>query len=156
MKFRSGMLFVHVLRYLVSIHPTRVDCGNFILNGGAPAPITDCDMPCTGNPSEACGAGNRLNVYDNGRTPPSPPIVVPSVGQWVSLGCYRSVRIFSAFTATHPAVYRSDNVGARSLPVGVNTVGEVTIELCTTACYNAGYTLAGAEYSVQVSICASS
>jgi hypothetical protein len=47
----------------------------------------------------------------------------------------------------------SDNVAARTLMVGIGTVGEVTIESCTAACYNAGYTLAGAEYSTQVSTC---
>lgn len=42
----------------------------------------------------------------------------------------------------------SDNVGGRTLPIptGVSTN---TIESCTSACYNAGYTLAGTEYSVE-------
>src|ERR1700722_11586626 len=87
------MLFVWIplcdIHRFVSSSHADPDCGNEIVNGGASTAITDCDMPCTGNPSEACGAGNRLNVYDNGGTPPPLPSVVPSVGQWVSLGCYR-------------------------------------------------------------------
>ena len=27
------------------------------------APETDCSMPCTGDKSETCGAGHRINVY---------------------------------------------------------------------------------------------
>ena len=30
------------------------------------APETDCSMPCTGNKSETCGAGHRINVYQLG------------------------------------------------------------------------------------------
>lgn len=41
-------------------------------------------------------------------------------------------------------------MAARTLEVGVGVNGGVTIEGCTAACFNAGYTLAGAEYSVQV------
>ena len=43
----------------------------------------------------------------------------------------------------------SDSVNARTLTVGVNTDGEVTIESCTDACFNAGYPLAGAEFADQ-------
>ena len=34
-----------------------IDCANTIGNGGAQAPSTDCNMACTGAPSEICGAG---------------------------------------------------------------------------------------------------
>lgn len=42
----------------------------------------------------------------------------------------------------------SDNDGGRTLPNQV-TVSDNTIEECTSACYNAGYVLAGAEYSAE-------
>ena len=53
-------------------------------------------MLCTGNSSEYCGAGNLLNMYTSGATTPnttapSAPEIVPSVGPWVSLGCYTYV-----------------------------------------------------------------
>ena len=43
----------------------------------------------------------------------------------------------------------SDNVNGagRSIANGVNTVGPVTIESCTTACFNAGFAFAGAEFA---------
>ena len=43
----------------------------------------------------------------------------------------------------------SDSGNPRTLGVGINTVGPNTIESCTDACFNAGYPLAGAEFSTQ-------
>src|ERR1700733_12685670 len=87
------MLYVAPL-FTLHIHLAdliQTDCDNFIQNGGANTPLTDCNKPCTGNPAESCGAGFRLNLFFSGGAPPPPPIIVPSVGQWVSLGCYRLV-----------------------------------------------------------------
>jgi len=107
-------------------------CGNLISNGGAPAPSSDCNLPCKGNASELCGAGNRLDLYTSGATPPPPPTIVPSSGSWVSLGCY------------------SDNVNGKALTFGTPPVGGASnnsVESCTAACFTAGYSLAGVEYS---------
>ena len=37
-------------------------CGLSFSNGGAPTPLSDCNMPCAGNATEFCGGPNRLNV----------------------------------------------------------------------------------------------
>jgi len=37
----------------------------------------------------------------------------------------------------------------RALPYGTAVTGSVSVETCTTACYNAGYSLAGMEYSAE-------
>ncbi|GJE95267.1 copper radical oxidase [Phanerochaete sordida] len=105
-------------------------CGNTFSNGGTNTTASDCNMPCTGDSTEICGAGNRLSVFWSGVPPPPPPETVPSVGQWESLGCY------------------SDGA-TRTLPNQVNTDGPTTIESCTTACFTAGYPLAGAEFATQ-------
>ena len=65
------------------------DCGNNIASAASNVSMSDCNMLCTGDSSEFCGAGNRLNVYWSGAQPPPGPIVVPSVGNWSSLGCYK-------------------------------------------------------------------
>jgi hypothetical protein len=91
---------------------------------------------------------DRLSVYWSGVQPPPPPATVPNVGLWESLGCYRYVRSISEVAPTdlhHPL---SDG-NTRTLPVQVNTAGPNTIESCTDACFNAGYPLAGAEFSTQ-------
>ena len=37
-----------------------------------PAPDTDCSMPCSGDKSEMCGGGHRINVYQLGNPLPFP------------------------------------------------------------------------------------
>jgi hypothetical protein len=46
----------------------------------------------------------------------------------------------------------SDAVGSRTLSVPMAVPGGVDGESCQTACYNAGYHLAGTEYSVEVCV----
>ncbi|KAI9438941.1 copper radical oxidase [Lactarius indigo] len=106
-------------------------CGNIISHGSASVASSDCSFACTGDASEKCGAGNRLNLYWSGATPPAPPAVVPSVGLWNSLGCYTD--------------------GApRVLSVGTAVTGGASnnsVESCTAACFAKGYGFAGVEYS---------
>uniref|UniRef100_A0A0W0F5Z2 Putative copper radical oxidase n=1 Tax=Moniliophthora roreri TaxID=221103 RepID=A0A0W0F5Z2_MONRR len=58
-------------------------CDNNILNGGAKVAATDCNMPCSGSSRELCGAGNRLNVFWSGKTPPPPPSIPAKVAMEV-------------------------------------------------------------------------
>lgn len=104
-------------------------CGNFLASGASNVSMSECDMTCTGNASEFCGAGDRLNVYWNGTQPPSSPIIVRSAGNWTSLGCY------------------NDSTTTRALANGMGVTEEVTVESCTTACQDAGYQYAGVEYA---------
>ncbi|KAF8129080.1 copper radical oxidase-like protein [Boletus edulis] len=106
-------------------------CGNSFTSGATNVSLSECNMPCSGNSAELCGAGNRLNVYWSGAQPPSGPVTVQNVGNWTSLGCY------------------NDSTANRALSYAATVTGSVTVESCTTACYNAGYSLAGVEYSTQ-------
>ncbi|KAH8988288.1 copper radical oxidase [Lactarius hatsudake] len=106
-------------------------CGNIISHGSASVASSDCSFACTGDASEKCGAGNRLNLYWSGATPPPPPAVVPSVGLWNSLGCYT-------------------DGATRTLSVGTAVTGGAShnsVESCTAACFALGYGFAGVEYS---------
>lgn len=85
-----------------------------------------CNMPCTGDAGTACGGPNRLSVYSN---PSSMVSTNPGPPGWTSQGCYQ------------------DSVSNRVLGYRANTQGGLSIQLCTTACYNAGYQYAGAEYA---------
>ncbi|VDB83101.1 unnamed protein product [Peniophora sp. CBMAI 1063] len=107
-------------------------CGDTFSNGGTNASLTDCNTPCTGNASETCGAGGRLSVYWSGEQPPPAPVTAPSVGLWVSLGCY------------------NDSTASRSLSVVPAITGgssNNSIQSCTAACFALGYHLAGAEFA---------
>lgn len=87
----------------------------------------ECNMPCSGNSSQACGGPNRLSIYSDLPTTAlpvdTPPQAVAAWGAWTLQGCY------------------SDNVGARSL--GVPAPGG-SVEKCAASC--AGYALFGVEY----------
>jgi len=45
----------------------------------------DCSVPCSGNATQACGGGNRLNLYWSGTTGPQ---TNPGPGLWKLAGCY--------------------------------------------------------------------
>jgi hypothetical protein len=61
-------------------------CGNDInANAAAAESVTECDKPCAGAASELCGAGDRINVYQNGAF--SGPPTVATVYQADYEGC---------------------------------------------------------------------
>jgi hypothetical protein len=54
--------------------------------------ISECNSQCVGRASEMCGGSNRLVIYygqDYGGPFPPQPTILPVVGKWESLGCYR-------------------------------------------------------------------
>lgn len=65
------------------------DCGNLIKDGGRPADISSCNVPCAGKKTEFCGGhtGQRVLIYE--RTPFVIPTAVPKVRRWQSIGCWR-------------------------------------------------------------------
>ncbi|KAJ7905890.1 glyoxal oxidase N-terminus-domain-containing protein [Mycena leptocephala] len=109
----------------------HLDCDDFIENSAANVSLTECADHCSGNSDESCGGPNRLNVFWSGAEPPPSPTIPPSIGKWESLGCY------------------SDNVDGqgRALVNAVNVVGQVSLETCTSACFNAGMPFSGAEFA---------
>jgi hypothetical protein len=93
-----------------------------------PAADTDCNMPCSGNSSEVCGAGNRLSVFTNGQV----PVTNNGVNGSTFVDCY------------------TDSVSSRTLryiaqvPGGSNAM---TVASCVSACSSSGYLYAGVEYA---------
>ncbi|KAK4467137.1 heme peroxidase [Cladorrhinum samala] len=49
--------------YFGAEYASECYCGNVFGAGSVEANVQDCSMPCAGNASEYCGAGNRLSVY---------------------------------------------------------------------------------------------
>lgn len=85
--------YYFTLIFMALYHIFHTDCGNYFSSGATNASSSDCDMACTGNAGEFCGAGNRLDIFWSGVQPPAPPILVPSVGNWSLLGCYKYVPV---------------------------------------------------------------
>ncbi|KAH9059871.1 WSC domain-containing protein [Lactarius vividus] len=112
-------------------------CGNYLSTIAMNATVSDCDIPCAGDPTEMCGAPLRLNLYWSGAPLPPPPTLVPtsSTGPWNYLGCYNnsnSQRILESPIDSMP--------GGR-----FNT----SVETCTDECHAQGYVVAGIEWAWQ-------
>ncbi|KAH6711606.1 hypothetical protein BKA61DRAFT_554745 [Leptodontidium sp. MPI-SDFR-AT-0119] len=104
-------------------------CGNTLASGSGPAPTADCNVACSGNATEPCGGGNRLNLFWNGQTGPT---TNPGPGLWAFSGCY------------------TEGTTGRALDHGLAVVGgsnNMSVSNCVAACQGAGYSLAGVEYS---------
>ncbi|KAJ1025960.1 hypothetical protein NDA16_002585 [Ustilago loliicola] len=102
-------------------------CGNLMassaVNQTSDAP---CNMACSGNTNEKCGAGNLMNVYSN--QVQLQPIQSATVGSFSSLGCY------------------NDTSNARILQGAQPVLGQnTTLENCAQKC--AGFTYFGVEYA---------
>ncbi|KAF8575322.1 WSC-domain-containing protein [Ramaria rubella] len=106
-------------------------CDNVFEEAAVRANDTDCSMACAGNPDELCGAANRLSVYTSG-VPASFPAEVLAVGPWTAVGCF------------------NDSIDLRILTEsifnGLPAAENLTAASCTTACQDAGFTLAGLEF----------
>jgi len=91
-------------------------------------------MVCSGDPTEFCGAGNRLELYSttatrSTTTPPTPTAtlaVKPTVGDYVFVGC------------------QTEATNSRALSQDTYADDAMTLESC--AAYCAGYIYFGAEY----------
>ncbi|KAM7206912.1 WSC domain containing protein [Rhypophila sp. PSN 637] len=93
-----------------------------------PAPAGDCNMACSGNPDEQCGAGMRLNVYKFDTAPTTAPMAPPISG-FEFKGCY------------------TDNFPERALAGKTVATDDMTLEKCANICQVAGYPAFGVEYA---------
>ncbi|KAM7191558.1 putative fungistatic metabolite [Naviculisporaceae sp. PSN 640] len=94
----------------------------------ATAVTTGCDMACSGDATQPCGGPSRLTLFYSSQ--PVGPQPNPGVNGFSYLGCY------------------TEGTTGRTLTYGVGSIppAQMTVALCTAACHNAGYTLAGVEY----------
>ncbi|KAI9891312.1 MAG: hypothetical protein M1814_002825 [Vezdaea aestivalis] len=106
-------------------------CGNSLGAGNKATAAGDCKNGCSGNATQACGAGNRLNLYKSNQTAAAGPSVNPGPPGWSSMGCY------------------SEATTGRTLAYGMTVAGgstNMTVAQCCSACQASSYTLAGLEY----------
>ncbi|KAF3021530.1 hypothetical protein E8E14_012464 [Neopestalotiopsis sp. 37M] len=101
-------------------------CGNSIDSGSEDAAITDCNMPCSGDVTEYCGAGNRIEVYVTTVTPTASLAREPTVSPYARLGCFTEV-------------------SGRALTGARYADNSMTLELCASKC--SGFSYFAAEYS---------
>ncbi|KAH0528699.1 hypothetical protein TsFJ059_003525 [Trichoderma semiorbis] len=120
--------FEHDFPYAGTEYYTQCYCGSTLATGGVNTTATDCNAPCGGNSTEACGGPGRLTLYKTAEI--TGPSVNPGPDGWVSKGCY------------------SEGTTGRALTFGYGGVAnaQMTVAACTSGCKAAGYTFAGVEY----------
>ncbi|GAP84127.1 putative WSC domain-containing protein [Rosellinia necatrix] len=102
-------------------------CGDSLAASSNETDLADCSVPCAGDPSEYCGAGNRLNLYYSNTTAgPSQPLVV---GNYSWFGC------------------QTEGAGVRALAAKSLVDAEMTLDACAAFCEGSVYF--GAEYGVE-------
>ncbi|KAI0196357.1 copper radical oxidase [Astrocystis sublimbata] len=109
-------------------------CDNALRNGANKTQDADCNMACSGDASQDCGAGNRLSVYSNTTlTVFKPPIALTEglPGSWEYYGCV------------------VDAIDNRVLPYMSENQQNATIEACISGCSEFGYNAGGIEYGYQ-------
>ncbi|KIP01604.1 hypothetical protein PHLGIDRAFT_38239 [Phlebiopsis gigantea 11061_1 CR5-6] len=121
-------------------------CGNAIGNNGAQAAATDCNFPCTGNPSETCGAGFRLSMFTSGATPPPVGGGIGPVTSGLPAGwtCSAGLAARTGSLGAH-----RDNAFGRVFTLELPDNSGLTIESCIASCAAQGFSVAGAEFAVQ-------
>lgn len=138
-------------------------CGSALYTSSTQVATTDCNMPCSNNASEYCGAGNRLQVYQLASSTVTSTSSISSTSiQATSLPTSSAVAATttnsssttSTSAAATPTIVSTNYQGCfhepsngRALPNKVSTNGNNTVESCQAACSAAGFTVSGAEYS---------
>lgn len=81
--------------------------------------------------TDLCKAGNYLSIYFANKDAPKGPQVNPGPPGWTSYGCWQD----------------SGNPRTLGHTMGDIQFSNMTVALCTSACKDNGYALAGVEYS---------
>ncbi|KAK0519416.1 hypothetical protein OC842_007464, partial [Tilletia horrida] len=134
-------------------------CGNQLSNGATVGDVSKCSMSCSGNGTELCGAGNQLSVYFN----PNPVLTPGSTSSAGSAPLPTSTTgtptatstatptgsatiVLSASGLSYQGCWHEPS-GTRMLATRVAASSSMTVQSCVASCLNAGYSIAGLEYS---------
>ena len=98
-------------------------CGDAVSQGNTKVADGDCSFPCAGNPTQACGAGDRINLYSLPNVPVRGPASLPGI---TSLGCFV-------------------DTASRVFPFKATDANDMTAAKCAANC--AGYPYFGTQWS---------
>ncbi|KAF8061683.1 hypothetical protein FPV67DRAFT_291725 [Lyophyllum atratum] len=105
-------------------------CDWVLQNTAVQVDDSECNVPCSGNSSQPCGAQGRLTIVSLPGSPTSAPAVVNGNGKaWAYQGCYHDSQTAKVFP------YRA-----------IVDTRFFTLEVCADACGRAGFHYAGVEY----------
>ncbi|TGJ86013.1 hypothetical protein E0Z10_g2742 [Xylaria hypoxylon] len=103
-------------------------CGNKIHASSTNVTLDECSIVCSGDETEYCGAGDRLELYVTTAPIPTPTgtlAIKPTVTPYLRVGCY-------------------EELPSRALTGGVFPSEAMTLELCASNCD--GFTYFATEY----------
>jgi hypothetical protein len=103
-------------------------CGNKVHVSSMNVTLDECNIVCSGDGTEYCGAGDRLELYVTTGTIPTPTgtlAIKPTVTPYLRVGCY-------------------EELPSRALTGGVFPSESMTLELCASSCD--GFTYFATEY----------
>jgi hypothetical protein len=119
--------FCSRFKYFGTEYASECYCGDYLASSSEVAPLEDCNMPCAGDASEYCGAGNRLELYMDPDATGGAPEQPAAAGDFVWLGC------------------QTEATASRALSEAATADDAMTNDLCAEFC--AGYEYFGTEYS---------
>ncbi|KAL8826220.1 MAG: hypothetical protein Q9170_007485 [Blastenia crenularia] len=125
MTYKSCSTYCSGYTYFALEYASQCYCGNAFSNPTSSALASDCSSKCSGDPTQVCGAGNRMTLFKSGQQGPTNA----TVQGWGYAGCY------------------TDSTSARVLTGKYVPDSALTIEKCAAACK--GYAIFGAEYGSQ-------
>ncbi|KAF6805249.1 wsc domain containing protein [Colletotrichum sojae] len=110
-------------------------CGNSLAPSSTSAPLSECNLPCSGDSTQFCGAGNRIELYSTTvtRTTSSTPAPtatlahIPTIGKFSLVGC------------------QTEGTNVRALQGAQTASDSMTLEKCAAFC--SGWTYFGTEYA---------
>jgi hypothetical protein len=74
-------------KYFGTEYGSECYCGSFLADSSKTAPLEECNMACSGDQYEYCGAGGRLELYQNPNITTGNPEQPAAVGDYVLVGC---------------------------------------------------------------------
>ncbi|KAN0063950.1 hypothetical protein ACQY0O_003556 [Thecaphora frezii] len=159
---RDATVSIDVCRSICAIHhytlagveyANECFCGNSIPSTSTLAAESDCNMKCTGNATQTCGAGDRLSVYQvadttTGSTATTATSTASSAAT-SSTATATTTTSSGAPTSSATAAYKGcySDADVRTLSYRVLQDATVTNEVCRAACSAKGYQIAGTEYA---------
>lgn len=124
MTLESCAAYCTAYHYFGTEYGRECYCGDVLDHSSNATGLTACDMQCSGNAHQTCGAGNRLSLYysDNTNGPSQPP----RVGNYTWHGC------------------RTEGSSSRALEASRTSGPDMTLDRCARFCD--GFAYFGAEY----------
>ncbi|KAG5931668.1 hypothetical protein E4U53_001660 [Claviceps sorghi] len=119
-------VFCRNYKYFGTEYGSECYCGSYLADSSKSAPIEECNMACSGDGYEYCGASSRLELYENANVKTGNPEQPTAVGNYVLVGC------------------QTEGNGTRALAASVFAQDKMTNQVCADLCKD--YEFFGTEY----------